>query len=88
MTEDFSQSSLEPEVWREYGGLLMNLRNVHDALTAAVQWNHEATPDKRRSKRFDDPREMLRRERQAGVRGRRLSAGRDGYVARDEHTEP
>ncbi|WP_162244510.1 aromatic acid exporter family protein [Marmoricola sp. Leaf446] len=86
MTEDFSQSSLEPEVWREYGGLLMNLRNVHDALTAAVQWNHEATPDKRRSKRFDDPREMLRRERQAGESRRRLSAARGGYSAEGERT--
>lgn len=87
MTEDFSQASLSPDVWREYGGLLMNLRNVHDALTAAVEWNHQATPDKRRSKRFDDPREVLRRERHAGRRGRRLSAGRDGYVAHDEHRE-
>lgn len=88
VSEDFSQASLSPEVWREYGGLIMNLRNVHDALTAAVSWSQEATPEKRRSKRFDDPREMLRRERQAGVRSRRLSAARDGYVARDEHTEP
>ncbi len=88
MSEDFSQASLAPDAWREYGGLMMNLRNVHEALTSAVQWNQEATPERRRSKRYEDPREILRRERQAGVRGRRLSPGRDGYLDRDEHTEP
>lgn len=51
MTQDFSRASLSAEVWREYGGLVMNLRNVHESLTQAVLWSHHAAPARRRSKR-------------------------------------
>ncbi|MCW2818963.1 MAG: putative rane protein YgaE, family [Marmoricola sp.] len=63
MTHDFSDIELGPDTWREYAGLLMNLRNVHDALTHAVDWMTESPPDRRRAKRYDTPRQIVRRRR-------------------------
>lgn len=56
LAQDFSEASLPPERWRQYGALVMNLRNVHDALTRATRWIVEATPDRRRSTRYEVPR--------------------------------
>ena len=30
-----------PAAWQEYGGLLINLRNVHDSLAKVTEWNHD-----------------------------------------------
>ena len=50
MATDFSSHSLSAPAWREYGGLLMNLRNVHDSLTRAVEWNNETTRRQHRTR--------------------------------------
>jgi uncharacterized membrane protein YgaE (UPF0421/DUF939 family) len=63
LARDFSEAQLLPREWREYGGLVMNLRNVHDAFTRATQSALEATPDRRRSSRYDVPGDLLRRRR-------------------------
>ena len=47
-----SDDSLPQAAWQEYGGLLTNLRNVHDSLAKVTEWNHGARPGPRRSKRY------------------------------------
>ncbi len=44
----------------------MNLSNIHDALTRAVDWMTDTPPDRRRAKRFDVPADLVRR-RQRGA---------------------
>ena len=44
--------ALPQRAWQEYGGLLTNLRNVHDSLAKVTEWNHDAQPGARRSKRY------------------------------------
>ncbi len=44
--------ALPQGAWQEYGGLLTNLRNVHDSLAKVTEWNHDAQPGARRSKRY------------------------------------
>ena len=68
ITHEFADARLSADEWREYAGLVMNLRNVHDALTRAVEWELESTPDRRRSKRQLSPQELLRRERRSAQR--------------------
>jgi uncharacterized membrane protein YccC len=47
-----SDDALPRTAWQEYGGLLTNLRNVHDALATVTESNHSAQPGSRRSKRY------------------------------------
>ncbi len=47
-----ADDSLPQAAWQEYGGLLTNLRNVHDSLAKVTEWNHGAQPGARRSKRY------------------------------------
>ena len=78
ITHEFADAHLSAQEWREYAGLLMNLRNVHDALTRAVEWELDATPDRRRSKRQLSPQELLRREhRSVERRASRHRSSRD-----------
>ena len=63
MAEDFSASTLAPDVWREYAGLLMNLGNAHDALTRAVPWATATSPGRQRGRRRVVPPDLARRRR-------------------------
>lgn len=55
LARDFSEASLPPVKWRQYGALVMNLRNVHDALMRSARSAREATPERRRTPRYDLP---------------------------------
>lgn len=83
LAADFSEASLSADVWREYGGLVMNLRNVHDALTTALEWGAHTAPEQRRRRRYDAPAELLRQRRRP--RTRRLSRRDGGYPDADDH---
>ena len=64
LTQDFAGETLSADAWREYGGLLMNLGNVHDSLTRAIEWD-QSTASQRRHKRYDTPQDLIRRPREA-----------------------
>ncbi len=55
LSHELAQASLAPERWRQYGALVMNLANVHEALSRATRAAVEATPDLRRSTRYALP---------------------------------
>ncbi len=63
-----STESLPGSTWTEYGGLLVNLRNVVAALTEVVESGHRSGPGRRRSKRYRAPTDVLR-EGRARTRG-------------------
>lgn len=68
ISEDFAGETLSAGAWREYGGLLMNLRNVHDSLIWAIEWDR-TTVSERRHKRYVAPQHVIRRRRrEAGDR--------------------
>jgi uncharacterized membrane protein YccC len=79
LAEELSTDALPGSAWHEYGGMLVNLRNVLSALTEVVE----------RSRRLDS---SARRMRRYPVRGRSAQgryARRDaGYSERDEHSTP
>lgn len=76
--EELSTDSLAGSAWTEYGGLLVNLRNVLLALTEVVERGSRLGPASRRGKRSVRPR----------LRARRLPRGEEGYPERDEHATP
>jgi uncharacterized membrane protein YgaE (UPF0421/DUF939 family) len=52
VAEDLSTDSLAGSAWQEYGGLLVNLRNVVTALIEVHDRGNSAEPTQRRSKRY------------------------------------
>lgn len=50
-----SDDSLARSAWHEYGGLLVNLRNVVDALAEVTAWANRSGPSTRRRRRYDVP---------------------------------
>lgn len=48
-----SDDSLARSAWHEYGGLLVNLRNVVDALGRVTSWANRTGPTTRRRRRYD-----------------------------------
>ena len=52
VAEDLSTDSLAGSAWHEYGGLLVNLRNVVSALIEVQDLSNRADPSQRRSKRY------------------------------------
>jgi uncharacterized membrane protein YccC len=70
LTQDFAGETLSVDAWREYGGLLMNLRNVHDSLTRAIEWDSATTASGRRRKRYDKPQDLIRRRRESQAAAR------------------
>jgi uncharacterized membrane protein YccC len=70
LANDLSTDSLAGSSWPEYGGLLVNLRNVVSALTQVTDWSQGTGPSPRRSKR--------------GRPRLRLQQGSPGYPGQDE----
>ena len=52
LADDLSTDALARSAWQEYGGLVVNLRNVVDALAQVAQWNEGSARSPRRRKRF------------------------------------
>ncbi len=48
-----STEGLAGSAWQEYGGLLVNLRNIVDAGVELARWSSESASTPRRSKRYD-----------------------------------
>jgi uncharacterized membrane protein YccC len=77
IAEELSTDSLAASAWQEYGGMLMNLRNMLAALTRVIETGHRLEPTGRRGKRYPS------RGRGAAARfGRRVR----GYSHRDGDT--
>jgi uncharacterized membrane protein YccC len=57
------EGPVEP-LWHEYGGLLVNLRNIVDAGIGLAPWTREAGTRPRRRTRFDVPRPVRRLDRE------------------------
>jgi uncharacterized membrane protein YgaE (UPF0421/DUF939 family) len=72
LADELSTDSLPGSAWYEYGGLLVNLRNVVSALVQVTEWTKGSATSPRRSKR--------------GRPNLRLPHRDDGYSERDEHT--
>ena len=90
LIEELPSWSIDRSAWHEYGGTLVNLRNVASALEDVARWSSESGPNPTRTTRYAVPHPELsvERLRPPGPWGRRLTARRDGYVGRDEHTDP
>jgi hypothetical protein len=50
-----SDDALARSAWHEYGGLLVNLRNVVDALAEVTSWANRSGPSTRRQRRYRLP---------------------------------
>ena len=74
LAEELSTDSLASSAWQEYGGMLMNLRNMLGALGTVIETGHRLDPSRRRSKRYRGRR---------GVAAGRLRRGARGYPPRD-----
>lgn len=72
LAEELSTDSLPGSAWQEYGGLLMNLRNVVSALTKVTAWSAGSGPSTRRRKRYpiSDKLPRLHHEAATDDRGR------------------
>ncbi len=75
--DELSTDSLPGSAWYEYGGLLVNLRNVVSSLAQVTEWSKGSARSPRRSTRG--------RPRLRGP-GRRLPERSDGYSGRDDDT--
>ena len=82
--------SIDRSAWHEYGGTLVNLRNVAAALEDVARWSSESGPTPTRTTRYAVPHPELsvERLRPPGLWGRRLTSRRGGYVGQDEPTDP
>jgi hypothetical protein len=88
--EELSTDSLAGSAWYEYGGLLVNLRNVVNALAEVVDLARSGQTA-RRSKRYPVSEKIpgVRRDAgdgRSGLRGLRLGRRHEGYSDRDDHT--
>lgn len=82
--DELSTDSLPGSAWYEYGGLLVNLRNVVSSLAQVTEWSKGSARAPRRSTRG---RPKLRPGLRSNIRGgARLSSGGDGYSDRDDDT--
>ena len=79
-----STGSLAESRWYEYGGLLVNLRNIVDAGIGIAEWTSEAPLAPRRRARYEMPKRVLKldRERASGRIAGRLSASVHGLTDR------
>ena len=50
---ELSTEGLSASVWQEYGGLLVNLRNIVDAAVELTRWTSQAGSAPRRRRRYD-----------------------------------
>ena len=60
---ELSTERLSASVWQEYGGLLVNLRNIVDAAVELTRWSSEAGSTPRRHRRYDVPTSALKPHR-------------------------
>ena len=61
---ELSTGSLAERQWYEYGGLLVNLRNIVDAGIEIARWTSEAPRGPRRSARYPIPKRVPRLDRE------------------------
>jgi len=73
LANELSTDSLAGSAWQEYGGLLVNLRNVVTALAEVTASRRDSGPNPPRSRRHP---------------GLRLQHRGEGYPERDEHPTP
>ena len=50
---DLSDDAARQVAWQEYGGLLVNLRNIVDAGVELARWSSDASATSHRSRRYD-----------------------------------
>ena len=60
VAEELSTDSLAGAAWHEYGGVLVNLRNVVTALIEVHERSSVSDPTQRRSKRYPVPSRISR----------------------------
>ena len=77
-----SDEALVRSAWQEYGGLLINLRNVVRALGEVTEWGNRTGPSTRRRARYRVPGRLPEGIRPAPGRG--LSGDGQGYPPRDD----
>jgi uncharacterized membrane protein YccC len=86
LVEQLSDEALVRSAWQEYGGLLVNLRNVVRALGEVTEWGNRTGPSTRRRPRYRVPGK-LPGSLPEGIRpppGRGLSGDARGYAPRDD----
>ena len=64
LAHELSTDALAESQWQEYGGLLVNLRNIVDAGIALAPWAGRAGSRPRRRTRYDVPKPVRRRDRE------------------------
>jgi uncharacterized membrane protein YgaE (UPF0421/DUF939 family) len=88
--DELSTDSLAGSAWYEYGGLLVNLRNVVNALAEVVDLGRSPGQAARRSKRYPVREKIpgVRRDAggRSGLRGLRPGRRGEGHPDRDDHT--
>ena len=86
LADELSGDSLARSAWQEYGGLLVNLRNVVAALIEVTESSELSSISARRSKRFpvSDKIPRIGRNEVSGRGGTRLGHRAEGYPERDE----
>ena len=82
LVAQLSDDNLVRSAWQEYGGLLVNLRNVVQALAEVTEWSNRSGPSTRRRARYQVPGALSKRIRPAP--GGRLPTGGRGYVPPDD----
>jgi hypothetical protein len=90
LAAELGDDELNRAAFLEYGGLLVNLRNISDALASVVEWRAAAGDRPARTVRYAVPSPLVRR----GPDGRRLPLARRlpalgrGYQDRDDQAHP
>jgi uncharacterized membrane protein YccC len=82
LVAQLSDEALVRSAWQEYGGLLVNLRNVVQALGQVTEWGNRSGPSTRRRARYRVPGRLPEGLRPAPGRG--LSGDTQGYPPRDD----
>jgi hypothetical protein len=83
LADALSTDALPGSAWHEYGGLLVNLRNVLRALTEVVRTQVRVHPSARRRRR-----PLVRGRLQRRREGRGLAGRGAGYSGRDDDSTP
>jgi hypothetical protein len=83
VAEELSTDSLAGAAWHEYGGVLVNLRNVVTALIEIHERSSVSDPTQRRSKRYPVPSRIQRLRHRP-----RLPRHTEGYLPHDEPPTP
>jgi uncharacterized membrane protein YgaE (UPF0421/DUF939 family) len=68
LAHELSTDALAQSLWHEYGGLMVNLRNMVDVGIELAAWTQEEAGTPRRRTRYDVPRPVRRPPRDVGGR--------------------